>query len=236
MVQKTAYLTIDDAPSKDFKKKVDFLSEKNIPAILFCRGDSLEKRGDDAIYAIKRRFVIANHSYSHPRFSGLALEEALSQISRTDNMIEYLYSKAKVKRPAKLFRFPYGDKGGSNYRKIQRFLEELGYGQPSFENINYDWFNNSNLKTDLDVYWTFDVKEWCLKGDYDPKIRLLKDVLNRMQQKEHEEGGSLLNMSSAEIVVMHDHEETTDFFFEIIDKLLSMNIRFVLPRFRRVRP
>jgi hypothetical protein len=75
-----------------------------------------------------------------------------------------------------------------------------------------------------------------LKGDYDPKIRLLKDVLNRMQQKEHEEGGSLLNMSSAEIVVMHDHEETTDFFFEIIDKLLSMNIRFVLPRFRRVRP
>lgn len=232
MAHKIAYLTIDDAPSKDFRKKVDFLLEKNIPAIFFCRGDSLERRGKDAIYAIKKGFVIANHSHTHPRFSEIALEEALGQISKTDNLIEDLYSNAGVKRPAKLFRFPYGDKGGQNYPKIQQFIKELGYGQPSFENINYEWFNNSNLKTDLDVYWTFDIKEWCLKGNYDPQLKSLNDILYRMEQKEHEQGGSLLNTNSNEIIIMHDHEETTDFFFKLIDKLLDMNIKFRLPKFR----
>ena len=231
MAEKIAYLTIDDAPSADFRKKVDFLSEKNIPAILFCRGDFLEKREEDAIYAIRKGFVIANHSYSHQRFSEIALEEAFKQINETDKIIERLYSEAKIKRPSKIFRFPYGDKGGENRLKIQQFLRESGYRQPLFENISYEWFNNSNLRTDLDTYWTFDIKEWCLKGDYDPKIKSLNDVFDLMGQKEHEQGGSLLDISSDEIMLIHDHKETTDHFFKIIDKLLQMGIRFKLPKF-----
>ncbi len=231
MAQKIAYLTIDDAPTKDFRKKVDFLLEQNIPAIFFCRGDFLEKREKDVIYAIKNGFIIANHSFDHARFSEIALEEALKQISKTDKLIEEAYSKSRIKRPARLFRFPYGDKGGQNYKNIQQFLRQLGYKQPLFENINYEWFRNSILKTDFDVYWTFDIKEWCLKGNYDPQLKSLKDVLNRMKQKEHEQGGSLLNTNSNDMILIHDHEETTEAFFEIINELLKMNIKFILPKF-----
>ena len=62
MTKKIAYLIIDDGPSKDMKKKVDFLVSKKIPAIWFCRGDYLEKRPEAAVYAIKKGHIIGNHS------------------------------------------------------------------------------------------------------------------------------------------------------------------------------
>ena len=51
---KIAYLTIDDAPSNDFKRKVDYLLSKSIPAIFFCRGNLMEKRPEVVTYAIKK--------------------------------------------------------------------------------------------------------------------------------------------------------------------------------------
>ena len=55
MVKKNVYLTIDDAPSKDFREKIDFLISKNIPAIIFCVGNKIEDRSEDVIYAIKNK-------------------------------------------------------------------------------------------------------------------------------------------------------------------------------------
>lgn len=230
MTQKVAYLTIDDAPSEDFINKIDFLLEKGISTIFFCRGDFLEQRKEDVIYAIKNGFIIGNHSYDHPRFSEIGLDEAFEQIQKTDKIIEELYSKSGIQRPIKLFRFPYGDKGGDNYAKIQKFLKKSGYRQPLFERIHYEWFNNSSLRTDFDVYWTFDVKEWCLKGNYDSNIKSIKDVFKRIEQKEHEQGGSLLNPNSNEIIIIHDHKETTEYFFKIMDKLLDMDLKFEMPK------
>ena len=229
MVEKIAYLTIDDSPSKDFRKKVDFLLKKEIPAILFCRGDLLEQREEDVIYSIKKGFVIANHSYNHPRFPKITLAEAKNQIRKTDDIINNLYLKSKIKRIAKLFRFPYGEKGSQNdYIEIQKFLKELGYTHPLFEDINYDGFEN--YMTYFDVYWTFDIKEWGLTQDTVQNIKSIEDVFKRMEQKEHKDEGSLLNPDSNEIVLMHDHEETTEPFFMIIDKLLEMNLKFELPK------
>jgi len=230
-LQKIAYLTIDDAPSKDFRQKVDFLLSKNIPAIWFCRGDLLQgTRESDLIYAIGKGFVIANHSFNHPRFSQIDLIEAKSQIEKTDKIIEEIYSKANVKRPAKLFRFPYGDKGGKNYDEIQKFLGNLGYLQPKFDGINYGWFKNSSLSTDCDIFWTFDLREWCLKGNYDPKIKKLDDVISLMHKKDLT-GGELANPASSEIILIHDHLQTTNEFPIIVEELLKFNLIFRLPGF-----
>ena len=65
---KIAYLTIDDAPSKDFIRKLDFLSSKNIPAILFCEGRFLEERFDDGVCAIRKGYIVGNHGYDHKYF------------------------------------------------------------------------------------------------------------------------------------------------------------------------
>ena len=112
MGKKIAYLTIDDCPSKDMFTKVDFLLKKRIPALWFCRGEFLEKREEAVIYAIKKGFVMGNHSYNHPLFSRIPLKECFRQIKVTNELIEDVYKEAGVQRPSKVFRFPWGDKGG----------------------------------------------------------------------------------------------------------------------------
>ncbi|MCC7305575.1 MAG: polysaccharide deacetylase family protein [Alphaproteobacteria bacterium] len=106
-----AYLTIDDGPSEKFTDFVDFLGERNIPAVFFNRGDYMEARPDDVIYGIKKGYIMANHTYSHRRASELSFEENCAEIKRTDEILEDLYKKAEVERPGKYFRFPYMDRG-----------------------------------------------------------------------------------------------------------------------------
>ena len=102
---KKAILTIDDAPSSDFRNKVRYLKKNNITAIFFIIGKVAEKKIDDLVYAIKKGFIIGNHSYSHPSFSDISLKEAEKQIKETDKIIEKAYKKAGIKRQIKVFRF-----------------------------------------------------------------------------------------------------------------------------------
>ncbi len=248
MARKTAYLTIDDSPSNDMKRKVDFLFKKRIPAIWLCRGELLEKRQAVVAYAIRKGFVIGNHSYDHPRFSEIPLEESFRQIRVTDELIEAAYRKARTERPTKIFRFPWGDKGSGSYfrrrgfypiRKnpehmtaIQNFLKKLGYKQPRFEGINYDWFNEAKLMNDVDVYYTYDTMDWVVllkKPKYG--INGLDDILERMDEDVPRRGRGLNSAGSNEIILLHDLSETAHMFEPIIEKLLDKGLDFGQPRF-----
>jgi len=121
---KTVYLTIDDGPSKDRKEKVDILYQYGIQPIWFCIGSEIEKRPEDVIYSIRKGGIIGNHSYSHPRFSQISLEECFEEIEKTDRIIDSIYREAGVARPIKAFRFPYGDKGEDNNFFKKPYSEE----------------------------------------------------------------------------------------------------------------
>lgn len=219
-MNKSAYLTIDDCPTKDFRAKMDYLSSKKIPAVLFCIGKGLEKYSDEVIYAIKNGFIIGNHSYSHPHFSDIDFEQSKKEIEKTDNIIDRLYYSAGVARPEKLFRFPYGDKGHADTkRQVQNLLRNLDYKQPS----NFAFINNTQEHSadDTDCYWTFDTAEWAI---YDERcmygIDCSEKVILRMRQ-------NLFNEKN--IILFHDHEETTNIFEEIIEEYISLGIKFSLP-------
>jgi peptidoglycan-N-acetylglucosamine deacetylase len=218
MKPKIVYLTIDDAPSDDFRKKVDFLKENKIQAIFFCLGKLLVKKEEDIIYAIKKGFIIGNHSYNHPRFSEVSLSEAENQIKKTDTIINNLYRKARAKKTLNVFRFPYGDKGGKNKETLQQFLRALGYQQPGFKGITYSYFSEFKLDKGLDVFWTFDFEEYINKD--------WKVIIAKINSKNPKFGGSLMNKDSSDIVLIHDHKETTNLFFEIINELQKRKIKF----------
>lgn len=236
---KITYLTIDDCPSADFKRKVDFLSSKKIPAIFFCIGRLLELRGEFAIYAIKKGFIIGNHSYSHTPFSKLSIAEANEEIKKTDEIIEQLYEKAGVERPIKVFRFPELDKGCGNkdypninwdhpkVKALQEYLKKLGYKQPRFKGINYKWYKKAGLDKCMDVDCTFDSYDWTVSDkSYQHGIRDLKDLLARMDEDVPEGMRGLNFKASSDIIMMHDHEEIKDFFIPMIEKLLRKGVRF----------
>lgn len=218
MNSKSIYLTIDDAPSDYFRKKVDFLKENKIQAIFFCLGKLLSKKEEEIIYAIQKGFIIGNHSYNHPHFSEIPLEEAKNQIKKTDEIINNLYKKADIKRTLRVFRFPYGDKGGKNKESLQDFLRKLNYHQPKFKGITYSYFSKFKLDKDLDVFWTFDFKEYMNKD--------WKVIIARINSKKPKFGGSLMNKNSSDIILIHDHKETTNLFFKIIKELQRRRIKF----------
>ena len=241
MTQKIAYLTIDDGPTEDMKEKINFLDSKGIKAIWFCQGRELEKFPDQAIYAIKKGHIIGSHSYDHPNFSEIDLEEAKNQIEKTDKIIDDLYSQAGISRPIKVFRFPFLNNGSKDeyqetdwnnehVKAIQKILADLGYKQPKFENINYKWFKKAGFDKCLNVDCSYDSFDWCLEegeemfGYYD-----LPTVLARIDEDVTEGGRGLNNPSSNEIIMMHSWIQI-DAFKALINKILDKNIKFQLSR------
>lgn len=106
-----AYYTIDDSPSEKTTEMVDHLLSKDIPALLFARGDRLEENPAPIIDAIQKGFVIGNHNYSHTRASEMSYTECTAEIEKTEKLIDQAYAKAGITRQGKYFRFPHMDRG-----------------------------------------------------------------------------------------------------------------------------
>lgn len=110
-----AYLTIDDSPSAHTRELTAALKERDVPAILFCRGDGLERNPEPVIEAIRGGFIIGNHAYSHTRFSTLSFEQCVSEIERTEKLVAAAHTAAGVVRRGKYFRFPHMDRGAGGW-------------------------------------------------------------------------------------------------------------------------
>jgi peptidoglycan-N-acetylglucosamine deacetylase len=249
---KSVYLTIDDTPGKDFVDKANYLYRHGIPAIFFCVGQSMLLQAEAVKAAIRRGFVIGNHSFSHPHFSDLPIEDCRQEILKTDELIERFYLDAGVKRPSKYFRFPYFDNGedasGVAYeskrdgshpqrfvkgqddrrRDIQQFLGELGYRQPGFRGINPEYMGEANIFTGVDVRCTFDQMEYGL-GDQNAPWGLSTEeaIMTRIEEDVPHEGRGLNREDTVDIVLVHDHDHTTALFYRIIDRYLEKRFRFL---------
>jgi peptidoglycan-N-acetylglucosamine deacetylase len=176
-MQKQAILTIDDGPSVHRQVWLDALADRRLQAVFFCEGKKLEEQYQLGLQTIKAGHHLGNHSWSHPHFSTISVEQALEEIGRTDAIIAALYKEAGVQQPAKWFRFPYGDKGDGRFghvfrwwkprdlaqkTAIQGILKEFGYVHllPQAAMALPHWY--ADLSQDLDSHWTFDVLEWSL--------------------------------------------------------------------------
>ena len=244
-MRKQVYLTIDDAPTKHFKDKLDFLYDRNIPAIIFCVGENIEKHMEDVVYAIRKGYLIGNHSYAHEHFSDLTIDEGISSIRMTDQIIEEAYKIAGIKRPMKVFRFPYFDTGanlsGADYESgsgktqndrfsaFQSVLKELGYVQPAFKGVNLKYFADKASMFDFpDVKCTFDQMEYNLGRENAPYgINNEEKILGRIDEDAPYEGRALNCLDTTDIILIHDHENTTELFYKIIDRYIEKKFEFL---------
>jgi len=249
---KSAYLTIDDAPSLDFTAKVDYLHQRNVPALFFCVGEFIQLYLPAVQYAIQRGFLIGNHSFRHPHFSDLSLDECKQEIRDTDELINQAYANLGLERPARYFRFPYFDTGGdasgqayeakwsrprSDWFKyefankrlaLQQYLRGLGYQQPAFEGINLRYSVDANLLAGVDVRCTFDQAEtWLNKPDAPWGLSSEDAILARIDEDRPYEGRSLNRSDTVDIILIHDHEKTTALFYRIIARYIEKGIRFL---------
>lgn len=234
-------MTIDDAPSVDMKQKVDVLVKHNIPCVWFCQGSNIEERPELAMYALQQGHIIANHSYSHPNFSRIPLADCLQEIDKTDAIIQKIYDDVGLSWTHKFFRFPHGDKGDLLFgdlhetptsegqkRKdaLQAYLRLRGYSQPDFNSVTNAFHRSTGMFHDVDWRWTFDVMEYAPYRDGKYGYRTMEEIFQRMDTHSPEDGLSMHDASTDEIILVHDMPETAEWFQEIVEKLCQKNMEF----------
>ena len=227
-----ALLTIDDVSSGNTPAIVDYLCEKRIPVIMFAVGQWAENYPDQLIYALKHGIIVGNHSYTHPNFSALSIEECKKEIDRNEEILNAFYEKAGVERKYRPFRFPYGDKGGANKDAIQQYLREKGFDKVKDTQFDYPWWKEKGLDKDIDTLWTFDFAEYNIRPNSGFTI---DDVMKRIYEKNPGDGAPLLVDESDHLLLLHAHDETDELapgYYKIfIEELLKNGVSFVEPEF-----
>lgn len=227
-----AYLTIDDITSNNTKAIIDYLCEKDIQVVLFAWGKMVENNREAAIYALKKGMIIGNHSYSHPFFSELSVEEGIAEIEKCDEIINKLYKEAGVERKYKLFRFPYGDKGGANKEVYQQYFKEHGYDKLDDRDITIPYWAENNLDKDIDTFWTFDLEEYRIRVGSDFTE---KDVMKRIDGFFDEINNGSIDKNSKHFILIHAHDETEElvpeYYKTFIDELINRGVKFENPQF-----
>lgn len=98
-------LTFDDVPDPRFTPQLlDVLRKYQVKATFFVVGSRAERHPELIARIIREGHVIGNHSYNHPEFGKLGMNEFRTQIIRTENILSALAGyKPRLIRP------PYGD-------------------------------------------------------------------------------------------------------------------------------
>lgn len=155
----TAYLTVDDAPSETLPEKLDVLADRGVTAVFFCEGRRLADHADHAVRAVEAGHVLGNHTYSHSHASEIDVETFREEVERTETLIEDAYERAAAERPAKLFRFPYGDRGDVQAERFQACLADGGFVPPD-ESALAPGRGDGERGDGRDWGWTVSVEDW----------------------------------------------------------------------------
>ena len=230
-----AILTIDDIASANTPAIVDYLNEKGITALMFAVGENVERYYENAIYALQHGMIVGNHSYSHPAFSEITMEEAEGEIAKNEALLDRLYKDAGVERKYRPFRFPYGNRGGENAAALQKYFRENGFDKLKDTQIPYAFWKEQGLDRNIDTLWTFDFAEYRIRPDSGFTV---DDVWKRINDKTPAEGGALLVDPGSHILLLHAHDETDamvpGYYRLFIDYLLEKGVVFDVPEFMRL--
>jgi peptidoglycan/xylan/chitin deacetylase (PgdA/CDA1 family) len=119
---RTVAITVDDLPYEHDSPLVDALRRHKIPVTGFVIQTKVEALGAQGPQVLKRwttaGFELGNHSYSHPDFNILSIEQIEDQIIR-----------GEAGRNSKWFRFPENHTGDTKEKHdaVAAFLATRGY-------------------------------------------------------------------------------------------------------------
>ncbi|MCB1720160.1 MAG: polysaccharide deacetylase family protein [Rhodospirillales bacterium] len=233
MSMRKAYLTIDDSPSPDTEKLVDFLTAHHIPALLFVRGALLEKNPRAIEYAITKGLRIGNHSYAHKPAGDMEPQEWCDDLEKCDHLIEAAYARCGIERPGKYYRFPYIDRGdGRKIEQIdsanvvennktsilQQYLHDQGFSQP-FADMAPSYPSNA-----VDCLYTFTARDWMLNDTHRGRqsIKTREDLIARAEQDE-----KLKAADHPHILLLHDQPGVFEDVCALIDYFCKSGFEFL---------
>jgi len=207
-VPRSVTLVIDDGPSDVTSVLLSRLKQRGHRAVLFVLGANIAGKEDTLIDALRNGFALGNHSFGHPYFSQISVNEARHEIERTDALIDDLHIRAAVRRPAKWFRFPYLDTGEEHFTVLQTLLRDLGYQRPRATGRRL----HDEDRERIDWPTTLCTFDWELRPEND-----FRDLLRQAEP--------------GEVIEFHDKPETVErFSLPLVEELSNRSLRGVVPR------
>ena len=200
----------------------------------------IEKKPSSIIRAIKKGFVIGNHSYAHKPFGDLTFDEAIADIEKCESLIDECYTSAGIPKHGNYFRFPYLDRGNGDrverhfenvsdvdinadekVARIQSYLKDNGYGQP-FQ-TTHPLYKNASIANAADCLMTYSSFDWMLttrhKGNW--PYTSIENLTARI------DNDAALQSSNGNILILHDQEEILPVFKSLIDHMISKGYLFL---------
>ena len=166
------HLSYDDGPSKYTSELLDVLDEFDVKVSFFFQGVNIGGNEDLVKRAYEEGHSIGSHSYSHPNFTTLTKEEIISQIAKTDNLIESATGKK-----ADWFRSPYGE--------INDFALDF-IGKPVIHwNIDSQDWNDNDAKQIREsiLYYAKDGAIVIMHDSYKATIEATRELIPILRKK-----------------------------------------------------
>ena len=200
-------LVIDDGPSDATPLLLDQLERKGHRAVLFLLGGNVAGREEVVVDALRRGFALGNHSFSHPHFSAISLDEARREIEATEALIASAHARAGVRRRGKWFRFPYLDTGEHTFEPLQDLLKELGFQCPGPVRRRQEAEDRGRV----DWQTTLNTRDW----DYPPEGELRQAVRQAR---------------AGDVIEFHDKVLTVGpYVGALLEELTARSLRAVIP-------
>ncbi len=130
-------LTFDDGPNPKYTPQVlDWLKENHLHATFFLVGENVARYPGLVKRIVAEGHDIGNHSWSHPKLSGMSDAKVRDQIKRTHDAIVSACGRAPT-----LFRPPYGALKPAQKAWIEK---EFGYKTVLWDIDTLDWTKTSS--------------------------------------------------------------------------------------------
>lgn len=197
---KKVALTFDDGPEPGQTEFIlEVLARHHIPATFFLIGRKAEEH-PDLVEKIRASgfHAVGNHSWSHPNFHDIPVDQQSAEIRKTDGLL------AKALSPRKLFRYPYGNSSC----EANSLLHDDGYALAGWHVDSCDW--------------AFDKT-----GSVDAKEALSCGVLPQNRDNFVEHLVSSVRAHNGGIVLLHEiHPKTLRQLNDVIDRIKAEGFTF----------
>ena len=107
-------ITFDDGPGRHTMQLLEVLRSRNAHATFFVLGEQVRREPNVVRQMAAEGHEVDNHSYNHPDFRHLSLEQQQQEIDATQNALRALGIEPKFFRP------PYGDYDAETVRAAAR--------------------------------------------------------------------------------------------------------------------
>ena len=174
--KKKIALTFDDGPNPQYTPEMlAALKERNVKATFFLLGEEVEKYPEIVKQIQEDGHLIGNHSYKHEQLSKLPMEQACSQVSRTNELI---YGITGV-YPSYL-RPPFGDW----HEKLDC---EVNMVEVLWDVDTLDWSSQNHAKIVQKVLKNVQENDIILMHDgYETSVTAAKEIIDTLQKQGYE--------------------------------------------------